>query len=281
MRTSPNRDPGNRQSHLQFRENIVNINVGKNIRMSDFIDSKDNRCLVLDLTVTSSVGARPGTEDISETLRQCSEMFDGIVLNPGQLEHHAALIGGKMHAAPLVRIDWTNAYRDKDSFLPASAVSRVTISDGEDALGMGASAVVATFLLGFGENLESESIQSISLLARECYRLALPLVVDIQPIGDKISDDNYLGSIKLGTSFMMEAGADALIVPDCDAETCSLLGKWVTVPVLLRLDEIPSEKKVDELFAKGLSGVVLTDKIFEGAPNEEQYLGLKHLIHHQ
>jgi hypothetical protein len=63
----------------------VNINVGKNIRMSDFIDSKDNRCLMLDLTVSSSVGARPGTEDISETLQHCSNAFDGIILNPGQL----------------------------------------------------------------------------------------------------------------------------------------------------------------------------------------------------
>jgi DhnA family fructose-bisphosphate aldolase class Ia len=257
----------------------VNTNVGKNIRMSDFIDSKDNRCLMLDLTVSSSVGAQPGTEDISETLRQCNSTFDGIILNPGQLEHHATLIGGKMRAAPLVRIDWTNAYRDKDSFLPASAVTRVTISDGEDALRLGASAVVATFLLGFGENLESESIQSISLLARECYRLSLPLVVDIRPIGDKVTDDNYMGSIKLGTSFMMEAGADALILPDCDAETCSLIGKWATIPVLLRLDEIPTTERMDELFTKGLMGVVLTDKFLHTSPDGEKLLRLKDLIH--
>jgi DhnA family fructose-bisphosphate aldolase class Ia len=259
----------------------VNINVGKNIRMSDFIDSKDNRCIMLDLTVTSSIGAQPGTEDISETLRQCSSAFDGIILNPGQLEHHATLIGGKMRAAPLVRIDWTNAYRDKDSFLPASAVTRVTISDGEDALRLGASAVVATFLLGFGENLESENIQSISLLARECYRLSLPLVVDIRPIGDKVTDDNYMGSIKLGTSFMMEAGADALILPDCDAETCSLLGKWVTIPVLLRLDEMPTVGRMDELFAKGLMGIVLSDKYLHTLPGDKKLLNLRELIHRQ
>jgi len=257
----------------------VNINVGKNIRMSDFIDSKDNRCLMLDLTVASSTGAQPGTEDISETLRQCSGAFDGIILNPGQLEHHATLIGGKMRAAPLVRIDWTNAYRDKDSFLPASAVTRVMISDGEDALRLGASAVVATFLLGFGENLESESIQSISLLARECYRLSLPLVVDIRPIGDKITDDNYLGSIKLGTSFMMEAGADALILPDCDEETCALLGKWVTIPVLLRLDESPTMERMDDLFQKGLMGIVLTDKILATSNGSKKIIDLKELIH--
>jgi DhnA family fructose-bisphosphate aldolase class Ia len=259
----------------------VNINVGKNIRMSDFIDSKDKRCLMLDLTLSSSVGAQPGTEDISEPLRKYVGTFDGIILNPGQLEHHATLIGGKMRAAPLVRIDWTNAYRDKDSFLPASTVTRVTISDGKDALRLGASAVVATFLLGFGEDLESESIQSISLLARECYRLSLPLIVDIRPIGDKVTDDNYMGSIKLGTSFMMEAGADALILPDCDAETCALLGKWATIPVLLRLDDIPTTERMDDLFAKGLMGIVLTDKVLAPSPGDEKLLNLKDSIHCQ
>jgi DhnA family fructose-bisphosphate aldolase class Ia len=257
----------------------VNINVGKNIRMSECIDSRDNRSLMLDLTLTSSVGAQPGTENLSETLARYNSVFDGIILNPGQLEHHADLVGGKMRAAPLVRIDWTNAYRDKDFCLPASTVTRVTLSDGEDALGLGASAVVATFLLGFGEDLESESIRSISLLARECYRLSLPLIVDVRPIGDRISSDNYTGSIKLGTSFMMEAGADALILPDCDAETCALIGKWVTIPVLLRLEEIPAAEKVVQLFSLGMSGIVLTENILPASGIEEKLTLLKQLVH--
>jgi DhnA family fructose-bisphosphate aldolase class Ia len=258
----------------------VNINVGKNIRMSDFIDSRDKRCLMLDLTLLSSLGAGPETEDISETLRRCNTSFDAVILNPGQLEHHPDLVGGKMRAAPLVRIDWTNAYRSKEFCLPASAVTRVTISDGEDALRLGASAAVATFLLGFGEDLEAENIRSVSLLARECYRLSLPLVVDIRPIGDKISADNYIGSIKLGTSFMMEAGADALILPECDVETCALIGKWATIPVLLRLDEIPAADKADKYFAQGIAGIVLTEKILELETIGERIPSLRQLVHH-
>jgi DhnA family fructose-bisphosphate aldolase class Ia len=258
----------------------VNINVGKNIRMSDCIDSTDQRSLMLDLTITSSVGARSGTEHISETLARCNTVFDGIILNPGLLEHHADLIGGKMRSAPLVRIDWTNAYRDKGFCLPASTVTRVPLSNGEDALGLGASAVVATFLLGFGEDLESENIRSISLLARECYRLSLPLIVDIRPLGERISADNYMGSIKLGTSIMMEAGADALMLPDCNAETCALIGKWATIPVLLRLDGIPAKEKIDEIFELGLSGIVLSEAILQESGFEKHLIWLKQHIHH-
>lgn len=257
----------------------MNINVGKNIRMSEFIDSRDHRSMLLDLTVTSSVGARPGTEHISETLERYNTAFDGIILNPGQLEHHASLIGGKMRASPLVRIDWTNAYRDKEFCLPASTVTRVALSDGEDALGLGASAVVATLLLGYGEDMESENIRSISLLARECYRLSLPILVDVRPTGDKISADNYAGSIKLGTSFMMEAGADALILPDCDAETCALIGKWTNIPVLLRLDEIPSEEKTEQILSRGMTGIVLSENILPASGIDEQPKSLKQLIH--
>ena len=234
---------------------------------------------MLDLTVSSSVGSAPGMEDISAVLSRTNTLFDAMILNPGQLEHHSALIGGKMRAAPLVRIDWTNAYRDKEFCLPASAVTRVEMSDGEDALRLGASAVVATFLLGFGEDLEAENIRSISLLARECYRLSLPLVVDIRPIGDKITSDNYTGSIKLGTSFMMEAGADALILPDCDAETCALIGGWSTIPVVLRLDEIPDIAKTEMVFGAGMSGIVLTEKTLELITAGEGLPSLRQSIH--
>lgn len=257
----------------------MNINVGKNIRMSDFIDSKDNRSMLLDLTVTSSIGAQPGTEHISETLKQCNAIFDGIILNPGQLEHHATLVGGKLRAAPLVRVDWTNAYRDKEFCLPAASVTRVSLSDGEDALTLGASAAVATFLLGFGEDLESENIQSVSLLARECYRLSLPLVVDIRPIGGNITADNYEGSIKLGTSFMMEAGADALILPECDLDTCRLIGMWATVPVIMRCDEVPTSEKAQRMLEAGMTGIVLTEKSLRVPGFEGKATALKSLLH--
>jgi len=257
----------------------VNINVGKEIRMSDFIDSKDRRTLLLDLTTASSTGAPTGLEDIAGTLQRVNALFDGIIVNPGQLEHHAQLLGGKLRAAPLVRVDWTNAYRDKDFCLPASSVSRILLSNGEDALRLGATAAVATLLLGFGEELESENIQSVSLLARECYRLSLPLTVDIRPIGENVTRDNYAGSVKLGASFMMEAGADALVIPECGLETIRLVGNWATVPVLIRLDNLPSPEKADELLSAGMSGIVLSENILNTPEMGEKIRSLRSCIH--
>lgn len=257
----------------------MNINIGKDIRLSDFIDSKDGRSLLLDTTITSSLGATPGMEDLAKTIRTLNTLFDGIILNPGQAEHLAELLGGKDRAAPLVRVDWTNAYRDENFPLPVSRVKRTMISDGGDALRLGASAVVSSFLMGFDEDFEAENIKSISLLARECYSLALPVVVDIRPIGEKVTQSNFAGSIKLGVSFMQEAGADALIIPDCDSETCKRIGEWISIPVILRSDEIPTEKKLKAAFEAGLAGILLSEKVLTLPDHVERIKNLKSMIH--
>lgn len=257
----------------------MTTNVGKSIRMSEFIDSRDHRALMLDLTIPSSLGAVGGLEDIARALGECNEIFDGIVLNPGQLEHHAHLLGGKLRASPLVRVDWTNATRTNDRSMPASTVRRVELSDAEDALRLGASATVATLLLGFDEEMESENIRSISMLARECYRLSLPVVADIRPIGGRVTSDNFEGSIKLGVSFMMEAGVDALIVPVCDKQTISLIGSWSTVPVLVRLEDLPAEEVVLELFALGMNGIVFSEKVLTASGYAGIVGSVRHLVH--
>ena len=238
----------------------MSIHIGKDLRLSDFISAQDGRGLLLDTTMTACVGAMPGLEDLSKTLMEVNEIFDGIVVNPGQAEHLAPLLGGKNRAAPLIRVDWTNAYRDEEFCLPVTKVRRVEISNGEDALRLGASAVVATFFLGFDEAFESENIESISPLARECYELSLPVVVDIRPIGGKVSKSNFDGTVKLGVSFMMEAGVDALIIPDCDLENLKLIANWATVPVLVREEGIPRDKKIAELMNVGMKGILLTEK---------------------
>ena len=258
---------------------MMNTNVGTSIRMSEFLDSRDHRALLLDLTIASSFGAVAGLEDIAKTLSQCNEIFDGIIMNPGQLEHHAHLLGGKLRSSPLVRVDWTNAARGNDPGLPALKVTRVQLSDAEDALRLGASATVATLLLGYDEEMEAENIRSVSRLALECYRLSLPVIADIRPMGGRVTADNFAGSIKLGVSFMMEAGADALIVPACDKETLSLIGSWSTVPVLVRLENLARPEEIQELFALGMSGIVFTEKILAVSGFEGIVGSLRHLVH--
>lgn len=240
----------------------MEIDIGKTIRISDFVCAADGRALVVDTTLPSSVGATAGLEDVAEALRGVIDSADGVIVTPGQAEHHADLLGGRRRASPLVRVDWSNAQRGPDFCLPASQFKHLFISGAEDALALGASAAVASLFLGFDDEAEAKNIEALSRLARECYRLGLPLVVDVRPVGHKVGPGNFAESVKLGVSFMQELGADVLIIPTCDLATCATIGGWIAVPVLVRLAEIPDAAQAEEFLKTGLRGFVLDEGIF-------------------
>lgn len=238
----------------------MQTHIGKSIRLSDILHTNST---LLDTTITSSIGATPNLENLKKTLHQCSRIFNGIILNPGQMAHLAGEMGGKNRAAPLVRIDWTNAYRDANFCLPVSEVKRVEISNAKDVMQLGGSAAVATLLMGFSDDFEAENVQSISKLLRESYDLSLPVIVDIRAVGPKISDVNFEDTVKLGVSFMMEGGADALIIPQCSDDCLKLITKWATVPVVVRTDNSLNKTAQKKIFDLNVRGILFSEKIVE------------------
>lgn len=248
--------------------------IGKAIRLSDILDGQS---LLLDTTIASCTGAVPGLENLHEVLQQANRLFDGIVVNPGQLEHLTSELAGKHRAAALVRVDWTNAYRDQDFCLPVQDVKRVEISSAEDVMHLGGSAAVATLLMGFGDEFEAENIRSISHLLRSGYELSLPVFVDIRPIGPGVSDINFEDTIKLGVSFMMEAGADALVIPHCSTKTLQQIGNWATVPVIVRSERLLKNEEVEAIYGAGIKGVLFSEKILVEKSVIQQIGNLKKL----
>ena len=250
----------------------MQTHIGKSIRINDILNLNS---LLLDTTIASCLGATHQLEDLPSILHRCNKIFYGIVVNPGQMEHLSTEIAGKNRAAPLVRIDWTNAYRDKDFCLPVSDVKRVEISGAEDVMALGGSAAVATLLMGFGDEFEAENIRSISRLIRASYELSLPVFIDVRPIGPGVNEINFEDTIKLSVSFMLEAGADALIVPDCSHETLKLIGSWSTIPVIVRSDKLLSLPEVKTFFSLKMAGILFSEKILEHDNFTEKIVQLK------
>ncbi|MFZ5515499.1 MAG: hypothetical protein ACOY90_02600 [Candidatus Zhuqueibacterota bacterium] len=249
----------------------MQTHIGKAIRINDILQQ---RSLLLDTTIASSIGAPPQAEDLRAVLHSCCADFDGVIVNPGQMEHLSEELCGKNRAAGMVRVDWTNAYRDADFCLPVTDVWRIEISSAGDAMALGASAAVATLLMGYSDEFEATNIRSISHLLRQSYKLALPVFVDIRPIGPKVSEVNFEDTIKLGVSFMMEAGADAMIVPVCRRDVLSLIAGWSTVPVIARADSLLTLDEFKALCDLGLKGVMFSEKILQ----EPDYLKSIHQL---
>lgn len=250
----------------------MSTHIGKSIRINDILNP---RSVLLDTTIASSVGATPQMEDLKRVLHECNGIFDGIIVNPGQIEHLASALSGKNRAAPLVRVDWTNAYRNKNFCLPVADVKRVEISQAGDVMALGGSAAVATLLMGFGDEFEAVNIRSISWLIRDSDELSLPVFIDVRPIGPGVNEINFEDTIKLSVSFMMEAGADALIVPDCSPKTLKLIGTWSTVPVIVRSDQLLSLSEVKNLFGLNMAGILFSEKILEHDNYTEKIVQLK------
>jgi hypothetical protein len=109
----------------------------------------------------------------------------------------------------------------------------------EDAVQLGACAAVVTFLLGYDEDLEAQNVQSISFLSRECARVSLPLLAEVRPTGPKVDPAKFDGAVELGVSFMVEGGADGLIIPLPGEDALGMILEFApTVPVFVQVDDI-------------------------------------------
>lgn len=184
-------------------------------RLREFVKPADGRSLIADTSAGLSLGALLGLEDFEAAVGPALPLLDGVVASPGQARRLAGRT--RVDAALLVRADWTNALRGPDFVLPPDVVSTLPLIDPADALDLGASALVLTFLLGHEEHVEAACLRATVQLALEGSRVGMPLIVDVQPIGPRVVLRSK--AIELGVSYALEGGADGVAIPWPGAES--------------------------------------------------------------
>lgn len=235
--------------------------IGKTLRLAEFW-RESQKSLLADISMPGALGPMPGLDRPSEAVRQLAPLVEGLIVNPGIADSQVAAFSGKAGAAPLVRLDWTNAQRPADFVLPPAQIHRVALGTAEDALQLGACAAVTTLLLGYDEDFEARNVQSISFLARACDQISLPLFAEVRPVGPKVEPAKYDGAVQLGVSFMVEGGADAISIPLPGAKALALLLEFAPVPLFLQVDDAASLANEDagaliDALNAGCAGIVL------------------------
>jgi len=156
--------------------------------------------------------------------------------------------------ALLVRGDWTNTLRGKDFPLPRENAMRASILNADEALEVGATAMVVSFLLGYEESLEADCLKSVVQLAIRGKEIGLPLVVEVLASGPRVSLPGK--AVELGASYALEGGADVVVVPYPGRESLTTLGAMLSVPWLVKT---PAFEKAahewEEAQALGASGL--------------------------
>lgn len=181
----------------------------KQYRLKECFRSADRRSLIVDASAGLSLGVLPGLNPFQTAVAPIREIADGIVVSPGQMRVFSGR--RKTDAALLVRADWTNALRKEGFVLQPEKISHILLLTPQQALDLGASALVVYLLLGYEETVEVSCLETAVQLAIEGSRIGLPLIVDVLPSGSRV----VLASkaVELGVSFALESGADGVAVP--------------------------------------------------------------------
>lgn len=181
----------------------------KMYRLREFANPADGHSLIVDASAGLSLGALPGLENFSAAVRPLLSSVDGLIASPGQ----ASKLAGRTRqdTALLIRADWTNALRGPHFVLPPETISYIPLLTPQDALDLGASAVVLHFLLGYEEHVEAQCLRATVQLAIAGSQVGMPLLVDVQPNGPRVVLRDK--AIELGVSYALEGGADGVAVP--------------------------------------------------------------------
>lgn len=257
---------------------------GLTYRLNEWIRPTDHRSLLVDSSAGLALGTLPGLEDYAHGTRAILPLIDGLVCSPGQIRRlvpvpgSKALVNTRSNAALLVRMDWTNTLRGTDFVLPPAAPRRLPILTPQDALDLGATGMVASFYLGYEEEIEAACLKSTVQWALAGKTLGLPLLIEVCPSGPRVMLPDK--AVELGASYAFEGGADVIVVPRAGRKTLETLAAFLSVPWLVKASSPEAAApELEEALACGASGIWLDHRIFSAANPAASLQSLSERLH--
>jgi DhnA family fructose-bisphosphate aldolase class Ia len=231
----------------------------KMYRLREFIRPSDGHSLVVDTSAGLSLGALPGLERFSQAVDPLLSNLDGVVTSPGLSRRLAGRT--RQQAALLVRAEWTNALRPPDFVLHPETTSLVPLLEPRDALDLGGSALVFSFLLGYDEQIEADCLRHTVQLALQGNQAGIPLVSELRPTGPRVV--LMAKAIELGVSYALESGADGIALPwPGPSSFQTILTMAAGTPLWIKLTDFPVSEAAEEALGSGATGLWLDEGVF-------------------
>ncbi len=249
----------------------------KKYRMNELLNPVYGRSLVVDTSNGLVFGALPGLEHFSEAVNPLLPLLDGVVTSPGQTSNLGTRT--QQDATLLVRADWTNALRGADFVLPPDNIEYLPLLEVDDALDLGANALVMHFILGYEEEIEAQCLKRTVNLALDGLNQGMPLIVDVQPIGPRIVVMNK--AIELGVSYAVESGADGIAVPWPGRKSFETIQAMSSgLPVWVKPSSLEADlPELTEALEMGAAGFWLDERIFALDDPKGTLQALQALVH--
>jgi len=238
--------------------------TGKEIRLNRILGEGMNAVIVA-VDHCATFGPIDGLVDFRAALDNL-RAADGILLNPGMLDHCGSVFAGKGCPRLIARTTWTTAYCFPWNYKEAHTTM---VMRPAEALRRGADMVVACCLVQSGDQrMDRDNVKLFSEIVAQKERAGIPLVGELYPAeAEQMPESELQDRICRGSRILAELGADAIktfYTGDGFAE----IVEAVPVPILvLGAAKMAEEKNALEMahkaIASGARGVVFGRNVFQ------------------
>jgi len=266
------------------------MDAGKKERMKRIFDPIDGRAVCVAADHGSMTDMTFNVVNISKIIEKVIKGgADAVLLSYGQAIRLGHKFQGRGKPAILIREDWMNMGRmggaNEINAIPVQKFRRFAVGKAEDALKIGASAIILYYFIGYTDKFEAKNIESLGIYARECSRIGLPCIIEPLAVGGLVTGTNKTKLLQRAARIAVEIGADALKIPYTnDVASFGNLIKGANVPVLM-LGGAHSflERDVLEIVEEGLkagaSGVVFGRTVMKSNNPTEMIKKIRQIVH--
>ena len=237
---------------------------GKNIRLSKLFPSGKNAVIVA-VDHGQTFGPMPGLVHFTKVVERLREA-NGVLMAPQMIRFSGDLFCGKDAPVVIARLNWNTIHCEPWDYREAHIVKAISV---EAAVAAGAEIVLASLVLKTGsEEHDARNVQVFAGLAEESYRLGIPLIGEVFPVGGlQDNADEFHDYIKKACRIACELGADAIktfYTGDCFGEVV----EGAPIPIFtLGAEKLPTELDALELAHKainaGARGVVFGRNVLQ------------------
>lgn len=265
----------------------MDTRTGKKVRMGRIFNQDSGRTLIVAYSHGVIMGPLDGmrTLDEMQSITKAISKVDALMVAPGMLPQLEDVFIGKDAPALFVHMDYQSYSR---KVIPYDVGGTVALGKAEQALTAGADAVMMYMYIGHEDpELEKLEIQRNALMARECEKLGLVLMIEALSAREKTHPEDKQDPDVLSLSCRIAAELGADIVKCQHPGSAEALAKIVeTCPVpLLQAGGAKTPDPEDafamahEAMSAGSSGLVFGRNIFGADDPTQTVQRYREIIH--
>ncbi len=252
------------------------MSIGKQKRLNKIIRKDSKRAIIVPLDHGVTIGAEEGIENIKDVADDIADCVDALLMHKG-LVRYSGLCEEHSDTALIVHLS-------ASSILTPNVNTKRIVGSVEEAIRLGADGI--SIHVNIGDENEGQMLYDAGMMAEECNKWGLPLLMMLYGRGPKIIngfDPKVVGHCaRIGA----ELGAD--IVKVCytgDIESFSRVVNACPVPVVIAGGDLINDSKdllrmVYNSLKAGGSGLSIGRNVFQHPDRRLLCKALRDIVHH-